>query len=127
MSLLSKIEVGDRALTPTIATAIARALRISLDGLYGQAEVAADQSKLEDLRTAIRRYDIPDQTPVPHPAQLRVEVDQAINLRDRADLAGLLRTLPGLLTRVSTYAHAVASPEGWWIGRRGQLGGASSV
>jgi transcriptional regulator with XRE-family HTH domain len=64
LSLLSKIEVGDRALTSAIAAAIARALQISLGALYGEAEVSPEQSTLlEDLRTAVRRYDIPDQAP----------------------------------------------------------------
>ncbi len=112
LSLLSKIEVGDRALTPAVAAAIARALQISLGALYGEAEVSQDQSVLlEDLRTAVRRYDIPDQTPVPDPGQLRVDVDQAITLREQSDHARLLRMLPGLLTRATT--HAAASPQGW--------------
>ncbi|MGH3822465.1 MAG: helix-turn-helix domain-containing protein [Pseudonocardiaceae bacterium] len=114
VSLLSKIEIGDRALTPGIAAAIAHALQISLDALYGEAEVAADQSMLlEDLRTAVRRYDIPDQAPMPDAAQLRIKVDQAITMEKQADLAGLLRTLPELLTRATTYAHAVTSPQRW--------------
>lgn len=53
---------------------------------------------LENLRTAVRRYDIPDQAPVPNPAQLRLDLDHAINLREQADLAVLLRTLPDLPT-----------------------------
>ncbi len=114
LSLLSKIEVGDRTLTPAIAVAIARALQISLDSLYREPEVPGDQSVLlEDLRTAVRRYDIPDQTPVPDPAQLPADLDRAITLRAQADLARLLRTLPNLLTRATTYAHAVASAQGW--------------
>ncbi len=114
LSLLSKIEVGDRTLTPAIAAAIARALKISLSALYGEAEVSQDQSVLlKDLRTAVRRYDIPDQGPVPDPGQLRIDVDQAVALCWQADLAGLLRTLPDLLIRATTYAHAVASPRGW--------------
>ncbi|MBV8539421.1 MAG: helix-turn-helix transcriptional regulator [Pseudonocardiales bacterium] len=115
-SLLSKIEVGDRTLTPANAAAIARALRVSLGALYGEVEVAEDQSVLlAALRTAVRRYDIPDQAPVPDPAQLRVEVDRAVTLTGQADLAGLLRMLPGLLTRATTYAHAAASPQGWTL------------
>ncbi|MGH3670395.1 MAG: helix-turn-helix domain-containing protein [Pseudonocardiaceae bacterium] len=114
VSLLSKIEIGDRTLTPGIAAAIARALQISLGAVYGEAEVSVDQSMLlEDLRTAIRRYDIPDQAPVPDPAQLRMDLDHAITLREQADLAGLLRLLPSLLTRATTYAHAAANPEEW--------------
>jgi len=31
----------------------------------------------------------------------------------QADLAGPLRTLPGLLTRATTYAHAATDPPGW--------------
>jgi transcriptional regulator with XRE-family HTH domain len=114
LSLLSKIEIGDRTLTPGIAAAIARALQISLGALYGEAEVSRDQSVLlEGLRTAVRRYDIPDQAPVPDPAQLRSDLDHAITLRAQTDLAGLLRMLPGLLTRATTYAQAVLNQEGW--------------
>jgi transcriptional regulator with XRE-family HTH domain len=79
LSLLSKIEVGDRTLTPAIAAAIARALQISLGALYGQAEVSPEQSTLlEDLRTAVRRYDIADQAPVPDHGQLRIDLEKAI-------------------------------------------------
>jgi transcriptional regulator with XRE-family HTH domain len=114
VKLLSKIELGDRRLTPGVAAVIARALQMSLGALYGQAEITPDQSmQLEDLRIALRRYDLPGQAPVPDPAQLRVEVDQAITLRDQARLAELLQTLPGLLTRATTHAHTVASPQGW--------------
>jgi hypothetical protein len=103
LSLLSKIEIGDRALTPGVAAALARALQISLGALYGEAEIAEDQGVLlKDLRTAIRRYDIPDQGPLPDPTQLRVDLDRAITLREQADLAGLLRMLPSLLTRATT-------------------------
>jgi hypothetical protein len=114
VSLLSKIEIGDRTLTPGIAAVIARALQISLGALYGEAEIYADQSmQLENLRNAVRRYDIPGQVPVPDLAELRDEVDQAGILAVRTDLAGLLRMLPDLLTRATTYAYAAASRTGW--------------
>jgi transcriptional regulator with XRE-family HTH domain len=114
VSLLSKIEIGDRTLTPGVAAAIASALQISLGGLYGEAAVAEDQGVLlEDLRTAVRRYDIPDQSSVPEFAQLRADLDPALTLREQSDHARLLRMLPGLLTRATTYAHAAASSEGW--------------
>lgn len=114
LSLLSKIEVGDRTLTPAVAAAIARALQISLDELYEETEISPEQSTvLADLRTAVRRYDIPDQAPAPDTAQLRSEVNQAVILREQADLAGLLRMLPSLVTRTTTCAHAAASQPGW--------------
>jgi transcriptional regulator with XRE-family HTH domain len=114
LSLLSKIEIGDRTLTPGIAAAIARALHISLGALYGEAEISLDQGALvKGLRTAVRRYDIPDQAPMPDPAQLRLDLDHALTLREQTDLTGLLRMLPVLLTRATTYAHAAASSQGW--------------
>lgn len=110
VSLLSKIEVGDRTLTPAVAAAVARALQMSLGALYREAEVSEDQGVLlHDLRAAVRRYDIPDQAPVLGPAQLRGDLSQAIMLREQTDLAGLLRMLPGLLTQATTYAHAAAA------------------
>ncbi|MGH3974346.1 MAG: helix-turn-helix domain-containing protein [Pseudonocardiaceae bacterium] len=116
VSLLSKIEIGDRTLTPGVAAAIARTLQISLGALYGEAEVSADHGVLlKDLRTAVRRYDIPDQTPVPGPAQLRIDLDHALIFREQSDHARLLRMLPVLLTRATTYAHAAASSEGWTL------------
>lgn len=43
------------------------------------AAVSPEQSTLlADLRTAVRRYDIPDQAPAPDPAQLRIDLDRAI-------------------------------------------------
>ena len=114
VSLLSKIEIGDRALTPGVAAAIARALQISLGALYGEAEISVDQGALvKDLRTAVRRYDIPDQAPMPDPTQLRIDLDHALTLREQTNLTGLLRILPDLLTRATTYAHTAASSQGW--------------
>ena len=114
VSLLSKIEIGDRALTPAIAAALAQALRISLDELNGKPRSPLDQSGLlGDRRTAVRRYDIPDQAPLSPPAQLRIEVSRAITLTSQADLRRLLRILPDLLTRATTYAHAATNAQGW--------------
>jgi transcriptional regulator with XRE-family HTH domain len=79
LSLLSKIEVGDRTLTPAIAAAIARALQISLGAQYEEAEVSPEQSTLlKDPRTAVHRYDIPDQAPVPDRGQLRIDLEKAV-------------------------------------------------
>jgi hypothetical protein len=62
-----------------------------------EAKVTEDQSMLlKDLRTAVCRYDIPDQSPVLDPAQLCGDLDQAITLREQANLVALLRMLPEL-------------------------------
>jgi transcriptional regulator with XRE-family HTH domain len=50
LSLLSKIEIGDRTLSPGIAAALARALQISLGALYGEVPVSEEQSVLLEDR-----------------------------------------------------------------------------
>lgn len=116
VSLLSKIEIGDRALTPVLADGLARALEISPDALYGEVELSPDQTmQLEDLRSAVRRYDFPE-TSLPETTQLRGELDHALTLHEHADLAGLLSLLPGLLTRATTHAHTAPDPSAWtWL------------
>jgi transcriptional regulator with XRE-family HTH domain len=114
LSLLSKIEVGDRALTPDVAAALAEAMRMTLGALYGEAELTEEQDALlRELRTAVRRYDIADQTAIAAEPELHGELSHAIALRERAELDRLLRMLPGLLTRATTYAHSATSPAGW--------------
>ncbi|MFD0446924.1 helix-turn-helix domain-containing protein [Streptomyces indonesiensis] len=71
VSLLSKIEVGDRALTQGIAAALAQVTGLTLDELLGTAPVErSDEKSLAALNYAIRRFDIPD-TPLPTPRTFR--------------------------------------------------------
>ncbi|MCQ8188471.1 helix-turn-helix domain-containing protein [Streptomyces rugosispiralis] len=77
VSLLSKIEVGDRALTPGIAAALAQAMGLTLDELLGTAPVErADEKSLAALNYAVRRFDIPD-TPPSHPEGPSVRAGRA--------------------------------------------------
>jgi transcriptional regulator with XRE-family HTH domain len=65
-SLLGKIEVGDRALTPEVATALGRAFGTNMAEVLGRASVAADDEQLlAQLRSAMRDYDIPHTPAVP--------------------------------------------------------------
>jgi transcriptional regulator with XRE-family HTH domain len=113
LSLLSKVEIGDRTLTPDVAAAIARAMQISLGALYGEASGAGQNVLAGALRTAVRRYDIPDQALLLELGEVSGQVDTALALKSQTNMTALLRLLPGLLTRATTYAHAAPSRQAW--------------
>ncbi|MEV1065552.1 helix-turn-helix domain-containing protein [Streptomyces sp. NPDC050263] len=113
VSLLSKIEVGDRALTQGTAADLARAMRMTLDELLGTATVeGADENSLTALNYAIRRFDIPDGPP-PHPEDLPRELAELNQHRYRTELSAVLQKTPGVLTRMTNFAHATQSPDAW--------------
>ncbi|MFE7902855.1 helix-turn-helix domain-containing protein [Streptomyces sp. NPDC057424] len=113
VSLLSKIEVGDRALTQGIAAALAHAMGLTLDELLGTAPVErADETSLTALNHAIRRFDIPDPPPA-HPEDLPLALAQLNEHRYRTELSAVLRKLPWVLADATNYAHATQSPDAW--------------
>ncbi|MFC4508366.1 MULTISPECIES: helix-turn-helix domain-containing protein [Streptomyces] len=113
VSLLSKIEVGDRALTQGTAADLARAMRMTLDELLGTATVeGADENSLTALNYAIRRFDIPDGPP-PHPEDLPRELAELNQHRYRTELSAVLQKTPGVLARTTNFAHATQSPDAW--------------
>ncbi|MFD8332593.1 helix-turn-helix domain-containing protein [Streptomyces solisilvae] len=113
VSLLSKIEVGDRALTQGIAAALAQAMGLTLDELLGTAPVErTDEKSLAALNYAIRRFDIPD-TPPSHPEDLPRELAELNEHRYRTELSAVLQKLPGVLADATNYAHATQSPDAW--------------
>ncbi|GGN07735.1 helix-turn-helix domain-containing protein [Streptomyces fuscichromogenes] len=113
VSLLSKIEIGDRALTQGIAASLAQAMGLTLDELLGTEPVArTDEASLAALNYAIRRFDIPD-APPPHPEDLPRELDRLNEYRYRTELGAVLQELPGVLAKSTNYAHATQSPDAW--------------
>ncbi|MFF3910131.1 helix-turn-helix domain-containing protein [Streptomyces sp. NPDC001848] len=110
VSLLSKIEVGDRALTQGVGAALARAMNLTLDELLG----SAPEANLNDLNWAIRRFDIPGEPPE-HPENLQREVDELNQLRWNTELSKVLLRLPGILTRVTNHAHLTGEPKAWGL------------
>ncbi|WJV51819.1 helix-turn-helix domain-containing protein [Streptomyces flavofungini] len=112
-SLLSKVEVGDRPLTPAVAAALGRALGLSMAEVQGQASVAADDEPLlSELRSAMRDYDLPQGQAVPE-GRIRADLETADRRRDAVDVAALLRMLPALLRDATTYAHTQNTAESW--------------
>jgi transcriptional regulator with XRE-family HTH domain len=113
VSLLSKIEVGDRALTQGIAAALAQAMGLTLDELLGTAPVQrADENSLTALNHAIRRFDIPDVPPA-HPEDLPRRLAELNEHRYRTELSAVLQELPGVLADTTNHAHATQSPDAW--------------
>ncbi|MER5542074.1 helix-turn-helix transcriptional regulator [Streptomyces sp. NPDC002589] len=110
VSLLSKIEVGDRALTQGVGASLAQAMNLTLDELLG----SAPEQNLSDLDWAIRRFNIPGDPPA-HPETLQQEVDELNQLRWNTELSKVLQRLPGLLTRVTNHAHLTGEPGAWTL------------
>ncbi|MCN9244219.1 helix-turn-helix domain-containing protein [Streptomyces sp. RY43-2] len=110
VSLLSKIEVGDRALTQGVGAAIARAMNLTLDELLG----SAPEANLSELNYVIRRFDIPGEPPE-RPERLQGEVDGLNQLRWNTELSKVLQRLPGVLARVTNHAHLTRQPKAWTL------------
>jgi transcriptional regulator with XRE-family HTH domain len=110
VSLLSKIEIGGRALTQGVAASLARAMGLTLDELLGHAP----EVNLSNLNHAIRRFDIPGEPPN-EPERLAREVDELNAHRWNTELSQVLRKLPSLLTRATNHAHASGSPHAWTL------------
>lgn len=112
-SLLSKIEIGDRACRPAVAAALATALGVPLSVLYGQPYVEAPDPQLIDaLRWAVRRHRHPHVTEV-RPNDLPSDILQASKLRASTNYGKLLPGLPDLIGRAVAHAHDTGEPAAW--------------
>jgi transcriptional regulator with XRE-family HTH domain len=115
VSLLSKIEVGDRVLSQGIAAALATAMDVTLDELLGKAPVEGqDASSLKELDTTMRRFDLPGDAPRT-PETIRDDLAEVIRLRGEADISGVTHKLPELLANAQNQAHATGQPEDWAV------------
>ncbi|RKN41165.1 helix-turn-helix domain-containing protein [Streptomyces hoynatensis] len=113
VSLLSKIEIGDRTLSQGVAASIANALGYTLDEVLGKTPVEpANEGKIKELRGVIRRFDLPGEPPQ-EPSELASRLADIIRMRGNADLAGVLGRLPDLLADATNHAHAVGLPGAW--------------
>ncbi|MFH8749025.1 helix-turn-helix domain-containing protein [Streptomyces rimosus] len=113
LSLLSKIEVGDRALTPAVAASLGKPMGLSMAEVLGRASVSSgDEQRLAALRSAIRDYDLPDDQGV-HEDAITTALETARRHRDAAEVDRLLALLPGLLRSTTTHAHAANTVDAW--------------
>ncbi|TDC15437.1 XRE family transcriptional regulator [Streptomyces sp. 8K308] len=115
LSLLGKIERGDRACTPAVAAALATALGIPLSVLYGQPYAEApDPTLIDALRSAVRRHRHPQVTDV-RPDTLPGDIAVASEMRAGTNYRDLLPGLPGLISRAVANAHDSGDPEAWQL------------
>ncbi len=110
VSLLRKIEVGDRALTQSVAASLARAMGLTLDEVLGRTP----EADLSDLSYAIRQFDLSGEPPR-EPARLALEVDSLNRHRWNSELAEVSAKLPPLLVKVTNQAHATGRPSDWTL------------
>lgn len=111
LSLLQKVEVGDRAATPALLAAVARAFGISTQALTGQPYTdnrhdTVTAGQVEQLRTVLRHYDLPTDGLQPRTLlELATDVRTIAKLRAAADYGKLAAALPGLLDELTTARH----------------------
>lgn len=113
LSMLSKIEIGDRALTQGMAAALAAAMGITLDEVLGKAPVTSEEH-LKELRAAMRRFDLGGEPPRSL-RELKADLAKLTEHRFNTDLAEVLEKLPSILSRAQNWAHSVGTPEAWTL------------
>jgi transcriptional regulator with XRE-family HTH domain len=107
VSLLTKVENGDRAATPAVVASIAKALSVTTARIYGQpfADPSEQADLLNQLRGAVRRHTLP-RVDVPPPAELDAMLRRAAQLRADTKYLELLRDLPDILGAATATALA---------------------
>jgi transcriptional regulator with XRE-family HTH domain len=110
LSMLSKIEVGDREASHAVLASTARALRVPVERLTAQPYIDSAQDQrvhrdVEALRGVLRCYDLPDDLPQRPFDDLAAEVRAVAKLRAAADYAKLAARLPALLEELVAAAH----------------------
>ncbi|SDC45415.1 helix-turn-helix domain-containing protein [Actinokineospora iranica] len=118
LSLLQKVEVGDRAATHGLMSAVARVLRVPLERLTGQpyTDDRKDEKThrhIDALRAVLRRYDLPDEVPARTVAELARDVDGIARLRRDAEYAKLAARLPALLEELARAARESPGTDVW--------------
>lgn len=110
LSLLTKVETGDRPTSHALLAACARVLRVPIERLNGQpySDTHHDERvhrDVEALRTALRCYDLPDEVPPRPLADLAADVQTLVRLRSSASYSKLAARLPALLPELIVAGH----------------------
>jgi transcriptional regulator with XRE-family HTH domain len=109
VSMLSRIETGDRVPSEQVIASVARALSVSVTVLHGQPyieQLRQDQLDrlIAPLSVALDNWGIPpeDEDPPPRPlAALRAEVTKVQQFRTDSEYGQLAEMLPALLSEIS--------------------------
>ncbi|MEH0579291.1 MULTISPECIES: helix-turn-helix transcriptional regulator [Streptomyces] len=117
-AMLSRIINGQRQASPSIVSAVARALSVSISVLHGQPyihQLQADQLDrlITPISMALDDWDIPlgEGDPPPRPLDdLRAAVTELERKRAKAEYIGIAHELPSLLAEVN--AHVLTQSPG---------------
>lgn len=112
ISMMSKIEVGDRVASPAVVSALAKALQTTTSALY-RGGVDPSGPDLGEVRVAVRCYDLPGDPAGITMADLQERVQHASNLRAETRYVELVELLPALITDATAHAHAADDPAAW--------------
>ncbi|MGW9170174.1 helix-turn-helix domain-containing protein [Streptomyces decoyicus] len=115
VSHLSKVENGDRAATPPVVAALARAMGVTTARIYGEpfADPSEQSDLLTQLRGAVRRHTLPREDLLP-PAELEARLKTAAELRAGTKYLQLLQILPTLLGQATASALAAGGDATAW-------------
>ncbi|GLZ38822.1 helix-turn-helix transcriptional regulator [Actinokineospora sp. NBRC 105648] len=118
LSLLQKVEVGDRAVSQGLLSSVARELRVPVEKLTGQPYTDdrkddGTHRQVDVLRAVLRGYDLPDEMPVRPLGELAEDVQEIARLRGEAHYAKLAARLPALLEELSRAARDEPGSEVW--------------
>ncbi|WP_371590889.1 helix-turn-helix domain-containing protein [Streptomyces sp. NBC_00470] len=115
LSYLSKLETGQRPVTPPVAAAVSQALHVTPARIFGQPFMGpVEQSDLlNELRTTVRRHTLPRED-VPPTAELSQALFKAATLRADTRYLELLRILPKLLGQSTAMAITAGGDATAW-------------
>lgn len=120
-SLVSQVERGTVPASPAFTAAVARALRVDVDTLYGQPppiDPTAEHAGIPMLRRALDRAHNPEICGQPlTAAELRARLDKCEQDRQRSRYAQVLSALPDLLNHayvlINNARTAVEGDQAW--------------
>lgn len=111
VSLIEKLECGDRNPSPALIAQLARALSVGVERLTGQPYTGAEtedpaQAVIPDLRRVLVTYDNPDDllTPARPLPVLKAEVDHVSRMRRDGHYGPMGPLLPGLISELTHVA-----------------------
>ncbi|GAA1601870.1 helix-turn-helix domain-containing protein [Catellatospora bangladeshensis] len=113
-SLLTKVETGDRPASHAFVAAVARALHVPIERVYGQPYDGSDvPTAVDALRVVLRGYDLPPAGDVPPRSydELRASVKAMSDLRRDGKYGKLAAQLPAVIEQLTEAVHATAGTE----------------
>lgn len=113
-SLLTKVETGDRPASHAFVAAVARALHVPIERVYGQPyDDPAVPTAVNALRVVLRGYDLPPTGGIPLPSvnELQASVTAMSTLRRNGKYGKLATQLPALIEQLTEAVHTATAAD----------------